>query len=122
MTANQTSGPLPAGQAEFFLRRLSADRNHFDACLPACGRGGVAFKGKLQEKRHALATRMQAREDGNPWFVAPAGPVPEQRSRKSHPDEQAPDQDLGYMRSMADARTLRDPLLPGRRLSRHQRA
>jgi DNA-binding CsgD family transcriptional regulator len=70
----------------------------------------------MREKRHALATRMQAREADYLRFARDLRVPFDQRGRTRHQHEQAADQDL-RLHALHDRRRriLRDPFLPRRR-------
>ena len=84
----------------------------------------AARQGKLQQKRHALATRMKTREADYLRFARDLRvPFTNNAGRAGHPHEQTTDQDLRlHALHGRSGRILRDPLLPRhRRPARHRR-
>jgi hypothetical protein len=116
----------PARQAGHAAIDQQVRAEHEDWFRKAAATGialNASRNGKLQQKRHALAIRMQAREDDYLRFARdPRAPFTNNEA-ENHPDEQAADQDL-RLHAVHDrgARVLRDPVLPRhRRPPRHQR-
>jgi hypothetical protein len=105
MTANQAAatGPLRVRRSSSFGASLLAANVSMPVYLTArrsCG------KGKLREKRHALATRMQAHEDDYLRFVATCGSRLGTAKPREPPGRASSDQGLEYVRSMAGAHEL----------------
>ena len=114
-----------AGSAAISAQTLEEHSRWFREAAAAGTALNAGRRTALQKKRHALASRMPAREADYLRFASdPRVPFRRQPGRAGHKDGQAPDQ--GLRLHAVDARSrdlLRDPLLPRhRRPPRHRPA